>query len=278
MHRKGKGLEAVLLFALFFCMTVSLCGCAGRSRVYTAGGQTEVSEKPGEDAETDGSISLAAGQKSDSEDAQAAGQKSDADSQTTDQTEAIEPETEGYVYVCGAVCSPGVYPIHRNMRVFEAVELAGGFAQDADETWINQAGLLYDGQQLYIYTEAETQELRQEAAANGGSIAYGQDAAGGTGAGRGTETAGNAGAADTSGSTGAVAAQAGDVGTTDGKVNINTADLDTLMTLPGIGQAKAEAIIQYRTEHGPFASIEEIQNISGIKQAVFSKIEDRITV
>jgi competence protein ComEA len=254
MHRKGKGLEAVLLFALFFCMTVSLCGCAGRSRVYTAGGQTEVSEKPGEDAETDGSISLAAGQKSDSEDAQAAGQKSDADSQTTDQTEAIEPETEGYVYVCGAVCSPGVYPIHRNMRVFEAVELAGGFAQDADETWINQAGLLYDGQQLYIYTEAETQELRQEAAANGGSIVYGQDAAD------------------------AASAQAGDSGMTDGKVNINAADLDTLMTLPGIGQAKAEAIIQYRTEHGPFASIEEIQNISGIKQAVFSKIEDRITV
>jgi competence protein ComEA len=50
------------------------------------------------------------------------------------------------------------------------------------------------------------------------------------------------------------------------------------MTLPGIGEAKADAMISYRQEHGSFSSIEEIQNISGIKNAVFSKIKDRITV
>ena len=62
------------------------------------------------------------------------------------------------------------------------------------------------------------------------------------------------------------------------RVNLNTADKDTLMSLPGIGEARAEAIIQYRTEHGGFTAIEEIQQISGIKGAVYSKIEDRITV
>lgn len=62
------------------------------------------------------------------------------------------------------------------------------------------------------------------------------------------------------------------------KVNINTADKDRLMTLPGIGESKAEAIIAYRTEQGAFQKVEDIMNIAGIKEAVFSKIKDKITV
>lgn len=62
------------------------------------------------------------------------------------------------------------------------------------------------------------------------------------------------------------------------KVNINLADEATLMTLPGIGQAKAAAIIEYRETNGKFTSITELMNISGIKESVFSKIEDKITV
>ncbi len=62
------------------------------------------------------------------------------------------------------------------------------------------------------------------------------------------------------------------------KVNLNTASKEELMTLSGIGEAKAEAILAYRQEHGAFASIEEIQNIPGIKSAVFSKIKDQIVV
>ena len=64
----------------------------------------------------------------------------------------------------------------------------------------------------------------------------------------------------------------------DGKVNINQASKEELMTLPGIGEVKADAIIQYRTEQGKFASIEEIKNISGIKDGVFEKMKDKITV
>lgn len=64
----------------------------------------------------------------------------------------------------------------------------------------------------------------------------------------------------------------------EGKVDLNHATKEQLMTLPGIGESRAEAILQYRSEHGKFTAIEEIQNISGIKSAAFSKIRDYIVV
>lgn len=64
----------------------------------------------------------------------------------------------------------------------------------------------------------------------------------------------------------------------DGKININRASKEELMTLPGVGKSKAEAIIRYRSENGNFKSIEEIMEIEGIKEGVFKKIEDQITV
>lgn len=64
----------------------------------------------------------------------------------------------------------------------------------------------------------------------------------------------------------------------DGKIDLNAAGADALMTLPGIGASKAAGILSYREEHGGFASVEEIKNIPGIKDGVFSKIKDYITV
>lgn len=64
----------------------------------------------------------------------------------------------------------------------------------------------------------------------------------------------------------------------DGKVNINTADINLLMTLPGVGESKAKDIISYRETNGPFSSIEEIMEISGIKEGVYNKIKDNIKV
>lgn len=155
---------------------------------------------------------------------------------------------EGYIYVCGAVEEPGVYPIQEGMRVFEAIELAGGFAQEADQLWLNQAEIVTDGQRLYVYTKDETQ-LLAEAQQESGMPAWQHDSQ---------------------------MAEGSDA--QEQKVNLNTADREVLMTLPGIGEVKADAIIQYREAHGAFSSIEEIQNITGIKNAVFSKIKDRITV
>ncbi len=63
-----------------------------------------------------------------------------------------------------------------------------------------------------------------------------------------------------------------------GKVDINKASREELMTLAGIGESKAESIIAYRQEHGSFKTIEEIKNINGIKDSVFNKISDMITV
>jgi competence protein ComEA len=64
----------------------------------------------------------------------------------------------------------------------------------------------------------------------------------------------------------------------DGRVDINTADEAELCTIPGIGQVRAERIVAYRTEHGPFQAIEDIMQVSGIKSGLYEKIKDRIKV
>lgn len=69
-----------------------------------------------------------------------------------------------------------------------------------------------------------------------------------------------------------------DGGNAEEKVNINTASRDELKTLSGIGDSKADSIIQYRETHGAFRNIEELMNVEGIKEGVFNKIKDRITV
>ena len=71
---------------------------------------------------------------------------------------------------------------------------------------------------------------------------------------------------------------AGDSDTAGGVVNINTADADTLKSLSGIGDAKAQAILAYREEYGTFSTIEEIMQVPGIKESTFSAIKDKITV
>lgn len=72
--------------------------------------------------------------------------------------------------------------------------------------------------------------------------------------------------------------QEADISQSSGKININTATKEELMTLPGIGESKAQAIIKYREEYGPFQSIEDITNISGIKEGVYNNIKEYIIV
>lgn len=150
----------------------------------------------------------------------------------------ISEQKEIAVYVCGAVKTPGVYYLPEASRLYEAVERAGGFLETADKEWLNQAELLQDGEKVMIYTRDETDEYRAQGL-------YRNEASGSN---------------------------------TDMRVNLNTASREELMTLTGIGQAKADAIVAYRQDHGGFQSIEEIMEISGIKEAVFLKIKDRITV
>ena len=145
------------------------------------------------------------------------------------------------VHICGAVINPGVYALPEGSRVVDVLEAAGGFTPDAATDARNLAEYASDGCMIRIPTKQEAKEEQQNAqhVINGGN----QSAAAG-----------------------------------NGLVNINLAGADLLKTLPGIGESRAEAIIAYRTEHGAFASIEDIMKVSGIKRASFDKLKDRITV
>lgn len=157
------------------------------------------------------------------------------------ETEKEETETAGmiYVQVCGAVGKPGVVALPAGSRAFEAISLAGGLTEEAAESSVNQAQVLTDGQQLVVWTKEEAE--KGAAAATGSQQAEGGE-------------------------------QAAE------KININTATAAELMTLSGIGESRASDIIAYREENGGFQSIEDIMNVSGIKEATFEKIKDQITV
>lgn len=130
------------------------------------------------------------------------------------------------VHICGAVKEPGVYSLPEGSRVVDAIRAAGGLTQDASERDVNQASVVADGMQIVVPTLEEVKN---------GSYTWGAAAKGG-----------------------------GE--TEDGLVDINTADAALLMTLPGIGQTRADAIVAYREQHGSFSTIEDIMKVDGIKE------------
>lgn len=161
-----------------------------------------------------------------------------------------------YVDVCGAVANPGVFQLAAGSRVFQAIEAAGGYLPEAALTCVNRAGVLTDGQQLYILTQEEMER-------------QGLDSAEMAGASDG-QMNGSAGTGQNTGTTAQVQQ--------DNRININTADEAQLITLTGIGATRAQAIIAYREKNGPFAAIEDIMNVQGIKEGTFAKIKDEIVV
>ena len=184
-----------------------LCGCGARNNVY-------LEKNTGETGELCVTEALSATE--------------------TEESDGAKEEKTCLVYVCGAVVSPGVYELDDGSRIYEAVELAGGFMEEAAEDALNLAESGTDGQMIRIPTEEE-----QEAVGRQGAEA---DSA------------------------------------ADGKLDLNRADVAALMELPGIGQSKAEAIVGYREEHGPFSQAEDLMKVEGIKEGVFNKIKDRIKV
>lgn len=179
-----------------------------------------------------------------------------------DQTEEINKEDNGdsqkksevrerndqpsfiVIHLCGAVKSPGVYEIEQGSRLYQVVELAGGFSETAEEEYLNLALYLEDGMQITVPTKEEVKLLLEERKKESFTAQ--------------TEN--------------------GEKEEESGKVNINTADEKELCTLPGIGEGRAGAIIKYRTEQGEFKEPEEIMKVPGIKEAAFEKIKDLITV
>lgn len=172
-----------------------------------------------------------------------------------EETAAAEEAGRIFIHVCGEVASPGVYELDEGSRLYQAVEAAGGLTEEADKDFLNMAQTLADGMQLRVPDQAEAEELR---------------AAGRTG------DVGNAGDNGNSGNAGG--RPDGPPAAADHRVNLNTATKEELMTLAGIGEARAEAILAYRQEAGGFQTIEDIMKVSGIKEAAFQKIKEDITV
>ena len=149
------------------------------------------------------------------------------------------PAHEITVYVTGAVNRPGVVTLKEGARIGDAVNSCGGVLPTGDAERINMAQVLKDGQKIQVPEKAQ---------------------------------AAKAAAADKSKS-----AKAGSPG--DGAlVNINTADLQALDALPGVGPSTAQKIIDYRETEGAFQDIADLKKIKGIGEAKFAKLKDKICI
>lgn len=144
-----------------------------------------------------------------------------------------------FVHICGEVRNPGVYELAAGSRVYEALAEAGGVTEAAASDYLNQAAEVLDGQRIVV-PAIEEMEAASLLETQTGFVFSEQPK--------------------------------------NGLVNINTAGEEQLMTVPGIGESKAKSIIAYRTEHGKFETIEEIQNIAGIKSGIYEKIKEHICV
>lgn len=168
------------------------------------------------------------------------------------------------VHVTGAVHRPSVVSLTAGARVHDAVEAAGGLMEQADAEAINLARVLHDGEQIHIPVRGETPRPGRDASTAGAS-----SAAGGDGAGSATDSAADS-AAGASGSAAADPNQGG-------KVDLSTADLTALQTLPGVGPVTAEAIIAHREEQ-PFDKVEDLLLVQGIGPKTFESLKDLVVV
>ena len=167
------------------------------------------------------------------------------------------------VHVAGSVQAPGVYSLPADARAQDALIAAGGAREEADLNRVNLAAPLSDGMQLYIPAQGEAIPAAQAGAQGNGS----QGGAQGSKAQNGAQSQAQGGSG----------AQ-GSSGIQNGKVNLNTATLEELQTLPKVGPALAQRIIDWRTEHGGFSSVEELDSVPGIGPATMNLLRPLVTV
>lgn len=150
------------------------------------------------------------------------------------------------VHVVGAVPRPGLYEFAEGARVQDAIDAAGGLLASASVDTINLAALLEDGQQLNIPFKAGEEPSTSNSSDDTSLVLPG-------------------------------ATEASSSGSSQDLININTASVEELDSLPGIGPTIAQRIIDYRDENGPFQTIEDILNVSGVGPSTFDQIKDLIT-
>lgn len=165
-------------------------------------------------------------------------------SSQSDLKEEVDEKTDGkmYVDIKGAVRAPGMYEVTSDMRVLNVIDMAGGLKEKADDKQINFSQKLED--QMIIYIPLEGEEI-PDAINN-------QNTSKETSGGKGSEES--------------------------GKINLNQAEKEELMTLNGVGEKKAEKIIEYREDNGSFKSIEDLKNVNGIGEKTFESLKESITI
>ena len=160
-----------------------------------------------------------------------------------------------FVDVKGSVKTPGVYKLKNDSRVIDAIEASGGILNDANTRFINLSKALKDGDVVMVYSNAEIDKAKKD------NIVYIETPC------VCEEVKNDACIKETEENKGV-----------NGKININTAGIEELKTLNGIGESKAKAIVEYRTVKGKFKKIEEIKDVNGISESLFEKIKDNITI
>lgn len=163
---------------------------------------------------------------------------------TTPPQQVPTAETAIAVDIKGAVKKPGVYELQTSDRVYDAIMAAGGYKDNANSKVINHAAHVQDEMVIYVPKKgekvAESQAVTPQVSTN--------------------VTTNTSTTSDTP------------------VVNINTADEATLQTISGIGPAKAQAIVQYRLENGPFQTVDDLTKISGIGEKTLERLRSSITV
>ncbi|MER2180951.1 MAG: helix-hairpin-helix domain-containing protein [Desemzia incerta] len=159
--------------------------------------------------------------------------------ETENTEESTSPIEEVYVDVKGAVKKPGVYAVSSDMRMMDVIEMAGGFLVSADQSQINLALKLVDQMVIYVPQIGEEPPTSTEESLSSLNPESEEK---------------------------------------ESQININTADAQQLQELNGIGEKKAEKIIQYREKSGSFQTIEDLKNVSGIGDKTFESLKDLITV
>lgn len=161
-----------------------------------------------------------------------------------------------YIDIKGYVNKPGVYELDLGKRVIDAIDIAGGLKKGANTRFINLSKILNDGEVIVIYSDAEIKEAKKSE----------------------TIVVETPCVCEEIKNDACYSEEDDNNETVNGKVNINTATISELMTLSGIGESKAQAIIDYRNKNGLFKSIEDIVNVSGISELTYAKIKENITV
>ena len=176
------------------------------------------------------------------------------------------------VHVIGRVNDPGVHEISANGRIIDAIDAAGGMASGAHPGSLNMAQPVCDGCQILIPASGNGKVIAPSGVQGGGGSPGGQPAPSGAPGGSGAL----AGAAAAPGVVNGAAAQGAP--TSGEQVDLNTATVEQLQTIDGVGPVMAERIFTWRQEHGRFTSVDELQEIDGIGPKKFAKLKDRVRV